>query len=65
MLRECTASCPHCGESDTTNVALEDYSTEYFVVTECVSCCKPYVLGILIEVSFRTGRVEMEQSHES
>jgi len=65
MLRECTTACPHCGETDTTNITLEDYSTEYFVVTECVTCSKPYVLGVTIEVTFRTGRVDMETGNES
>ena len=64
MIRECTCNCPHCGESDTTHVPLADYSTEYFVVTECATCTTPYVLGITIDVTFRTGRVDMETKDE-
>lgn len=62
MIRECTVQCPHCGEIDTTNVDLEDYSTEYYVVTECVTCAKPYVIGTTILVHFRVGKVEMENA---
>jgi len=63
MIREYTANCPHCGEPDTTCVPIEDYTTEYFIVTECVTCTKPYVIGTTIIVEFRTGRVDMEQNN--
>lgn len=63
MIREAVIKCPNCDQEDTTNVELEDYHTEYFVVTECVSCAQPYVIGITIRVDFRSGRVEMENSN--
>lgn len=60
MIRECTVNCPMCGEPDTTHIEIEDYSTEYYITTECVNCAHPYVIGVTVTTKFRTGRVEMD-----
>lgn len=60
MIREITVLCPNCEQEDTTNVDLEDYTTEYFITTECVHCAKPYAIGLTIRVDHRVGRIVME-----
>lgn len=59
MQRLCTVQCPSCGESDSTLLDIEDFHSEYYVVAECEHCQNPYVIGIKVNVEFRTGTMEM------
>jgi len=55
--RHLIVKCPECGQDDGTTVELEDWTTEYYVVTECAHCTNPYALGVHIIVNSQAYRI--------